>query len=138
MTALADKRFQRPFKFSAIEMAGKTEQVYQGGRACVDTSTGLVAKAFISTTLIPIGVFTESQSTPASGTVHVTLDREVTARWYANSTAGDLIVAADMLKDVYIVDDQTVAKTSNSSTRSVAGRVWKIDSVRGVLVESRP
>jgi hypothetical protein len=138
VTALADKRFQRPFKFSGIELPGKVEQVYQGGRACVDTSTGLVAKAFISTTLIPIGVFTENQLTTSGQNVHITLDREVVARWYANSASADLITTADLMKDVYIVDDQTVAKTSNSSTRSVAGRVWKIDSVKGVLVESRP
>lgn len=138
MTALADKRLQRPFKFSAIEMLGKTEQVYQGGRACLDTSTNLVAKAFASTTLIPIGVFTENQNTPASGTVHVTLDREVVARWYANSASTDAITVTELLKDVYLADDQTVAKTSASSTRSVAGRVWKVDSVKGVLVETRP
>jgi hypothetical protein len=138
MTALADKRFQRPFKFSAIELVGKVEQVYQGGRAFIDTSTGLVAKGFASTTLIPIGVFTENQNTSSGQTVHVTLDREVTARWYANSTSTDAIAAAQIGSDVYVVDDQTVAKTSASSTRSVAGRVWKIDPVRGVLVESRP
>lgn len=138
MTALSDKRFQRPRKFSAIELVGKVEQVYQGGRAFLDTSTGLVAKGFASTTLVPLGVYTESQNTASGQTVHVTLDREVIARWYANSTAGDAITSADLLKDVYVVDDQTVAKTSNSNTRSVAGRVWAVDSVRGVLVESRP
>jgi len=138
VTALADKRFQRPFKFSAIELPGKTEQVWQGGRACVDTTAGLVAKGFASATLIPIGVFTESQSTPSGGTVHVALDREVIARWYVNSASTDQITAADLLKDVYAVDDQTVAKTSGSSTRSIAGRVWKVDSVKGVLVETRP
>jgi hypothetical protein len=138
VTALADKRFQKPFKFSGIEMPGKNEQVYQGGAACVDTSTGFVAKAFVSTTLVPIGVFTENQLTTGNGLVHVTLNREVTARWFANSTAGDLVVTADTMKDVYFVDDQTVAKTSGTNTRSVAGRVWKVDAVKGVLVETRP
>jgi hypothetical protein len=138
MTALADKRFQRPFKFSAIELPGKTEQVYQGGRAFFDTSTGLVVKGFASTTLIPIGVFTESQNTASGGTVSVTLDREITARWYANSTSTDAIAAAQYGSDVFVVDDQTVAKTSASSTRSVAGRVWGVHATKGVLVESRP
>lgn len=138
MTALADKRFQRPFKFSGIEMAGKVETVYQGGRACLDTSTGLVAKAFASTTLVPLGVFTENQTTTSGQTVHVTLDREITARWYANSLTTDAIGASEILKDVYLVDDQTVAKTSGSSSRSIAGRVWKVDATRGVLVETQP
>ena len=138
MTALTGRRFKRPFYFSGIELPGKTEQVYQGGRACVDTTTGLVAKGFASTTLVPIGVYTENQATPSGGSVHVTLDREIFARWYENSTSGDQITAADLLKDVYAVDDQTVAKTNGGGTRSVAGRVWKVDSVKGVLVESRP
>ena len=136
MTALTSRRFQKPFYFSGIELPGKVELVHQGGRACVDTSTGLVAKGFESNSLIPIGVYTESQNTQSGQTVHVTLDREVFARWFVNSTAGDAITSADLLKTVYAVDDQTVAKTSGSNTRSVAGRVWKVDPVKGVLVEN--
>lgn len=133
MSALTAKRRVRPVRFSGFELAGKTEQVYQGGTACFDSSTGLVAKAFISTTLTPIGVFTEDQNTASGGTVHVTLFKEVTAYWRANDGT---VVAADVGKDCYILDDQTVAKTSNSSTRSVAGRIWAIDTVKGVLVET--
>ena len=139
VSALSGRRLQRPFKFSAIEMAGATQQTYQGGRACVDTSTGLVVKGVASNTLIPIGVFTENQNTQSGGTVHIQLDREVVARWYENSASTDQITTADILKDVYVIDDQTVAKTNGGNTRSIAGRVWKIDSAKGaVLVESRP
>ncbi len=135
MTALAAKKATRWVKFKSVELVGKVEQVYQGGRACFDTSTGLVAKAFASTTLVPIGTYVEDQLTVSGQTVLLDLDSEITARWYANSTAGDLIIAADIGKDVYLVDDQTVAKTSATATRSVAGRVWKLDSVKGVLVQ---
>jgi len=138
MTALASSRLSRPFKFSGIELPGANETVFQGGRACVDTSTGLVVKGTASTTLIPIGVFTESQTTPVGGTVHITLDREIVARWYANSSSTDAITSAQLLQNCFAVDDQTVAKTNGSNTRSVAGRVWRVDPLRGVLVESRP
>ena len=37
---------------------------------------------------------------------------------FANSASGDLITAAEVGSDCYIVDDQTVAKTNGSSTRS--------------------
>jgi hypothetical protein len=135
VTALAAKRAVRTFKFKSIELVGKVEQVYQGGRACFDTSTGLVAKAFTSTTLVPIGQYVEDQLTVSGQKVLVELDQEVTARWYANSASTDQIVAATVGSDCYLVDDQTVAKTSATSTRSVAGRVWAIDSVKGVLVQ---
>ena len=135
MTALASKKAVRTVEFASVELAGKVEQVFQGGHACFDTSTGLVAKAFASTTLIPIGVYAEDQLTVSGQKVLVLLDRKITARWYANSASTDAIAAAQIGSDVFLADDQTVAKTSASSTRSVAGRVWAIDAVKGVLVE---
>lgn len=41
--------------------------------------------------------------------------------------AADAIVQADLLADCYIVDDQTVAKTSATNTRSKAGKVLEIE-----------
>ena len=52
---------------------------------------------------------------------------------FANSTAGDLIVTADIGAVCYIVDDQTVAKTSGTNTRSPAGVVEDLDAT-GVWV----
>ncbi len=135
MTALTSKKENKFQVFTSIELPGKAEQVYQGGLATIDTSTGLVAKAFVSTTLIPIGTYAVDQLTTSGQTVLVKLSREVRARWYSNSTSTDAIAAAQLGQDCYMVDDQTVAKTSGSSSRSVAGRVWKVDSLKGVLVE---
>ena len=42
---------------------------------------------------------------------------------FANSTAGDAITDADYGTTCYVVDNQTVAKTNGSSTRSAAGTV---------------
>lgn len=53
---------------------------------------------------------------------------------FANSAAGDLITAAEVGKACWIVDDQTVAKTSATSTRSRAGIVRALDAT-GVWVE---
>ena len=41
---------------------------------------------------------------------------------------------ADIGADCYIVDDQTVAKTSGTNTRSVAGKVFDVDA-DGVWVD---
>lgn len=51
-----------------------------------------------------------------------------------NSAAGDLITRAHIGQPAYIVDDETVALTSNGATRSVAGRIADVDA-NGVWVE---
>lgn len=56
------------------------------------------------------------------------------AFWFKNSAAGDAIAAADVGAVCYIVDDETVAKTNGSSTRSPAGAVQAVDPVLGVCV----
>ncbi|MCZ7886042.1 hypothetical protein O9X90_14515 [Agrobacterium leguminum] len=52
---------------------------------------------------------------------------------FANSAAADLITKADIGNDCYGVDDQTVAKTSATNTRSVAGKIFDVDD-QGVWV----
>lgn len=47
---------------------------------------------------------------------------------YANSLTTDEITAADVGHECYLVDDQTVAKTSGSNARSVAGVVYDVDA----------
>lgn len=53
---------------------------------------------------------------------------------YANSASADAITQADIGSDCYGVDDQTVAKTSATSTRSVVGKVFDVDD-QGVWVK---
>jgi hypothetical protein len=52
---------------------------------------------------------------------------------FANSAAGDLIAIADIGTACFIVDDQTVAKTNGTNTRSPAGVVEGVDAT-GVWV----
>ncbi len=47
---------------------------------------------------------------------------------FGNSASADLITIADIGASCYIVDDQTVAKTDGTSTRSVAGKVEDVDA----------
>lgn len=53
---------------------------------------------------------------------------------FANSASADLITQADIGSDCYGVDDQTVAKTSATNTRSVVGKVFDVDAL-GVWVK---
>jgi hypothetical protein len=59
-------------------------------------------------------------------------DKTVTVRpgiyAWANSSGGDAITQAQVGSDCYIVDDQTVAKTDGTGTRSKAGTVLAVDS----------
>ena len=56
---------------------------------------------------------------------------------FKNSAAADLIAVTEIGTDCYVVDDQTVAKTSNSNARSVAGKVMGVDA-NGVWVAVGP
>lgn len=53
---------------------------------------------------------------------------------FANSAGADELTKADIGKACWIVDDQTVARTSNSSARSRAGIVHGVDAL-GVWVD---
>ena len=56
---------------------------------------------------------------------------------FANSAGADEITAADIGKVCYIVDNQTVAKTNGTATRSPAGIVDDVDD-NGVWVNIDP
>jgi hypothetical protein len=138
MAALTDKRMTREtrFKNKAFPLDASTK-VFQGGIACGDTSTGNVTKGQAGTSLIKIGEFVESVDNSAGGagalSALVSLDREIVARWYDNDT-GTPVTAAEVFSDCYVLDDHTV--TGSSTGNSKAGRVWAVDSVKGVLVEA--
>jgi hypothetical protein len=100
---------------------------YAGGLAAL-TAAGLCVSASAVNTLNVIGVFTLD----AAANDVVDVSREITP--FANSTAGDLITKADIGDDCYVVDDQTVAKTSNSGARPRAGKVFDVDAY-GVWID---
>lgn len=135
MAALTTRRVRTYEKFSSRELVGKAEAVFEGGIACFDTSTGLVAKAFASATLIPIGTYARSQTTASGGTVLIKLFKEHVAHWYDNGAGGEAVVAGTVGGLCYLRDDHTVGVDDDTNTLSVAGRVWAIDTTLGVLVE---
>lgn len=130
MTALTSGRrvFTRLGNLLAVVMAAGA-QGFQGGLAAVNPAGNGVA-ATATNTLNVIGWFT--LDAPAGATVEVSKDIVP----FANSTAGDLITKADIGNDCYVVDDQTVAKTSNSNARPRAGKVFDVDEY-GVWIDFR-
>lgn len=105
---------------------------YQGGLAVLNA--GYAAPGTTATGLIAIGRFEEDadNSSGAAGAIKVRVKEGVFC--FNNSSAGDAIAQADVGADCYIVDDNTVAKTNGSSSRSRAGKVVAVDSF-GVWVK---
>lgn len=134
MTALVQDRNtpQRASEDFEFPVAAATK-IYAGSLVVINSS-GLATKGAVATTLKAVGMAKESADNSAglASAIRVKVKRG-TFR-FANSTAGDLIALADVGADCYIVDDQTVAKTNGTSTRSVAGKIRDVDS-DGVWVE---
>lgn len=102
--------------------------IYAGALVCV-SATGFATKGALSATLKAAGVAQQRVDNTGGldGAVRIEVDREG-AHVFANSAAADLITLADLGSTVFVVDDQTVAKTSATSTRSAAGKVVDVDT----------
>lgn len=103
----------------SVPMKAATK-AFAGGLAVSDA--GYAAPGRTATGLIALGVFRKDVDNSAGGAGAVSADIERGAFPFHNSSAGDAIAQADLYQDVYIVDDNTVAKTDGSGTRSKAGR----------------
>jgi len=103
-----------------------------GGIAVLDSS-GNVKPAITGTGLVCVGMFIEEADNSAGAAAAINAKvRRGTFR-FGNSASSDAITKAEIGDVCYLVDDQTVAKTSDSATRSVAGIIAEVDSA-GVWV----
>lgn len=109
-------------------------KLFAGAIVGFNAGAAFVSRGATSTTFKPVGVAQAlaDNSAGANGAINVRVRRGCFR--FANSSAGDLITLADVGSDCYVVDDQTVAKTNGTSTRSVAGKVRDVDA-DGVWVE---
>lgn len=109
-------------------------KVYQGGLVQIVAASAFADKATATVANVTIGMATSTVDNTggANGDKSVEVDRGIFR--FANSAAGDLIARTEIGKDVYVVDDQTVAKTNAANTRPVAGKCFDVDA-QGVWVE---
>ncbi len=118
----------------AAEVGLDSTQFYKGGIVVLEVASGKYKKGVTAATgaLIAIGRCEENYLTGVSNT------RKIACRTgifkYGNSTAGDLIAAVNIGADCFIVDDQTVALTSNSGARCRAGEIHGVDADGSVFV----
>lgn len=109
--------------------------IYAGALVCRDAN-GYAVPGSEATTLKPLGRAEERVvNGGADGAVRVRV-RPGIFRW-KNSASADAITAADVGNDCYVVDDETVAKTNGTNTRSRAGVVVDVDA-QGVWVTTGP
>lgn len=103
------------------------------GAIVMRNATGFLTPGVTATGLVGVGR-AEAQFDNSAGAAG-----DIQARFrpgvyrYANSAAADEITAAEIGTACYVVDDQTVAKTSATNTRSKAGLVEMVDA-QGVWV----
>lgn len=138
MTALATGRLTPQMAGSSGPMPSKLSipvkaltKIYAGSIVAVEA--GYAIPGTIATGLWCVGKAEADvdNSAGASGDLSVTV--LLGAFRFENSTAGDLIAQADIGKLCYLKDDQTVALTSNSGTRSPAGMIIAVETA-GVFV----
>lgn len=116
----------------AIPLAANAK-VYQGGMVQIAASTfGVPAGATAANVTVGRAAETVDNAGGANGALSVKVRRGIFQ--YANSAAGDLIARSEIGKTVFVVDDQTVAKTDNAGARPAAGKCFDVDA-GGVWVE---
>ena len=98
-------------------------------------ASGLAVNGATSTTLKAVGMSEALADNSAGAASDIKVPVRRGCYKFGNSSAGDLLALLDVGASCYIVDNQTVAKTSGSATRSIAGTVRDIDSDGGVWVE---
>lgn len=120
------------FKFLTFTLLSGTI-AYQGAGASLNGS-GKVrpTRDASAATDFHIGTFLEKvDASAADKEVVIDLVEEVVVRWWKNS--GTDIVSTDIGKIAYFADDESVS--INPTGRIPAGRIWKVDSIKGVAVE---
>jgi hypothetical protein len=134
MTALAADRstLQKPGEAFVLPVAAAVT-IYAGSLVAINAA-GNAQPGATATGLKVVGRAEEqvNNSFGAAGDLTVTVRRGVFK--FENDTS-DPVTVATLLEDCYIVDDQTVAATSGSSTRSRAGQVIQVDP-DGVWVDT--
>ena len=131
MALAKDRLIKRRDGVDFSDPMAATTTIYAGALVCLNAA-GNAVPGSTATTLIARGVATEYVANTGSAG-----DKSVPTRAgvfnFKNSTSTDEITRAEIGDNCYIVDDETVAKTNGSTTRSIAGKIIDLDSA-GVWV----
>lgn len=131
MTALAQERLTDFFgnvparRTLPVKAAAKP---FKGGMVGIDSSGNAMAAGLLAggtVRVVGVASATADNSTGAAGAIKC---EAIPGVFRFLNHGADLVTAADVGADCYCVDDQTVAKTSGTNTRAVAGKVQMVES----------
>lgn len=140
MTALAQNTIRRSMGTRGVLLAvlfamplAASAHLYTGSLAALNPSGNLVP-ASADASLRVVGIMDDEADNSAGIAGAVTAVPRRGAFYLANSGTTDAVTDGDLGRNCYVVDDNTVARTSGLGARPVAGKVIGVDSY-GVLVE---
>jgi hypothetical protein len=112
---------------------GASSRIF-GGALIMRNAAGFLIRGAVATGSTGVGIAEEAadNTSGANGAINVVYRTGITAR-FRNSLSADLIVQADVGAIAWIADDDQVAKTNGTNTRSRAGIIEAVDS-QGVWV----
>lgn len=115
-----------------VEPVAATVKIWNGS-LIMRNAAGFLTKGATATGCVGVGRAEKTvDNTGAAGAA--TVEYRVGVFLFANSAAADLITIADIGRVCFIVDDQTVAKTDGTATRSRAGIVDGVEANGAVWV----
>lgn len=113
--------------------AGAATRIFAGALV-MRNAAGFIVRGAVATGCFGVGIAEQpvDNTAGANGALNVRYRTGITAR-FRNATAGDLIAQADVGAIAWILDDDQVAKTNGTNTRSRAGIIEAVDA-QGVWV----
>lgn len=127
MTALVQDR-NTPWRDGELVVlpVAANARIFAGSLVCTN-ATGYVAPGAVATTLAYIGMADEfvDNTGGADGALTVRVRRYKAFKW-ANE-ASDPVTVASLGRPCFVMDNQTVAKTNGTNTRSQAGIVLGVE-----------
>lgn len=131
MVALTENRSTRQMlPGDRVGLLGANQAIFAGA-LLMRNASGLIIKGATATGSFGVGRAEEAGASTTGGVTNQKFREGIFC--FANSASADLIATTDIGTVCYIVDDQTVAKTSGTNTRSPAGAVVDVDAT-GVWV----
>jgi hypothetical protein len=133
MPLTADRNTQSWLSAMRSGPVGASTRIFAGA-LIMRNAAGFLVRGAVATGCVGVGIAEEPADNTggANGAIQVRYQSGLTAR-FRNATAGDLIVQADVGLPAWILDDDQVAKTSGTNTRSRAGIIEAVDA-QGVWV----
>jgi hypothetical protein len=125
MTALTENRSTKKLADGVRSGLLGANQIIFAGALLMRNASGHIIKGVTSPGCVGVGRAEIAGSSTTAGVTQHPFSEGVFL--FSNSASTDLITTADIGTVCYIVDDDQVAKTSGTNTRSPAGVVYAVD-----------